>query len=161
MPKTWMAGLALLVAAAGAWALKVGDTIPASLVLKPLNRTGDAYDLVKETKGDCGVLFVNPATADNENTLKMIALWEKVHRALDRPEKPSGAALVMVCSHDLDADVRKFVEAAKLTVPVAVMQPDELTAWELPDPLKAIAIGAEDGKVKVIETDAAEFEKRL
>ena len=156
-----LASLVLLLTAAGAaWALKVGDPAP-KLMIKPLNRDGDAYDLVKSTNGSCGVVFVNPLKADDENVVKMISLIEVIHRAVDKPDKPSGAALVFVASHELDNNVKEFITQAKLTMPVAVVPADELKDWELPDPLKCIFYSTEDTKIERIYTDADKMEADL
>ncbi len=161
MRKAWALGLAgLMLVCGAAWAIKLGDPAP-SLTIKPVNRDGDAYDIVKTSKGECGLVFATLNGLTDANAAKLVACIEAVHRAVDKPDKPSNAVLVMVAPHEHDAAVAEFVKKAGLTMPVAVVPAGELDEWGLPEDMKALFVSVGSGKVEKICADGDALEKEL
>ena len=159
------AWLSLSLAVAGAaCALKVADPTP-KLTFKALNVEGDAIELGEASGNDFGVLFINPAHIgdDDKEVANLIGFMEVVHKEGVKAGKPAHAYVVWVGAADSADTAKAFLAKAELTVPLAVIAPDDeqLKAWDLPAELHGVLYGTKTAKIENIFTSWGELEKSL
>jgi hypothetical protein len=157
----------VLACAATTWAAKTGDDA-SPLLIKPVNRDGDAFDLVERSK-DVGVavLFIAPKYIGDDAGATMVAVVDKAFKLLHEKQPEVGETMAIVLVGD-DAtlaafDLKQFCDKVKITAPVAGLDPkdEHLAKWELPEDLKAEFVTTEKGKVDKVIDNPDELSKYL
>lgn len=138
------------------------------LVIKPVNRTGKAYDIVARSKDrEVGVLFITPAAIAKEGPATMLGMCEGLYGELKKKDPALAETMaVVVVGHD-DAletlDLKAFVAQLNLKIAVAGLSPDDkgFKAWDLPKDFKAVFVTTTKGKLDKAIDNPTDFKKFL